>query len=716
MPSGERRIAFLMGVLSEKTILGILQRIAYGSGVAAAITNGGREHFAANNNSICSSLNPDGEYSAACAAFCGRAREMAENAGGTASFICHAGLKCRAALIPELGDKAVVAGRTFPNSAAYRTATARAMTGDWQHLDPVKLFENSPIEDSDEVIDKTANMIGAMITKAALAAEPPTKAQEQILEPPPPFDRPVNESANEPVPPSDVDALPPTVEEVPSTAAFDNEEERKDAAEWRSFIASLSRMDYREAAEATLDTIAKSFGAGSVIWLDRSGDTLQNLCARGILSGRRVTLNIKPNDPRLVVAAQMRRPLELGERAKDGKQSTRSLQLFPLGSDDTVNAAIGVFGGLKNVKDAVKLSGICASLAPQIEILRLRDEVRRRDEISRAVRRFSDSLKQVDREDLWTHVAQSSAEMIGAERASIFINDERTGSLKLRAVVGAVNEFDVDLAGERVAEIVFEKAAPLIVPDVAKTGLPSVAERGYKTRSFLACPITLADRTLGVICFADRVDGLEFTRSSLDLLLMVAPQLAVAVDRAALKDIAGEFEQLSVTDPLTGLLNRRYIEARLEEEIKRSNRHGFPMSFLMLDVDHFKSYNDTFGHPAGDEALKIVGHVIRETLRGADVAARYGGEEFSILLPQTPGHEASAIAERIRANIENTKFPHRQVTTSIGVASCSAELCAAGPMVDAADKALYEAKRQGRNRVQAFEAIAPDGVIQRMNG
>ncbi|QQS34056.1 MAG: sensor domain-containing diguanylate cyclase [Acidobacteriota bacterium] len=704
-----------MAVLSEKTILGILQRIAYGSGVAAAITNGGQEHFAANNNSICSSLNPDGEYSPACAAFCGRAREVAENAGGTASFVCHAGLKCRAAVIPELGDKAVVAGRTFPNSAAYRNATTRAMTGDWQHLDPVKLFENAPIEDSDEVIDRTANMIAAMITKAALAAEPPVKAEEQILETPP-FDRPAEEPVREPVPPPAAEIAPPAAEESPSKTVFDNEKERRDAAEWRSFIATLSRMEYREAAEATLEMAAERFKIDSLVWLDRTGDTLQNLSARGALSERRITLNIRPNDPRLAAAAHTRRPLELGERARDGKQSTRTLQLFPLGSDDTVNAAIGVFGGLKHENDAVKLSGICASLAPQIEILRLRDEVRRRDEISRAVRRFSDSLKQVDREDLWTHVAQSSAEMIGAERASIFIHDDRTGSLKLRAVVGAVNEFDIDLAGERVAEIVFEKAAPLIVPDVAKTGLPSVAERGYKTRSFLACPITLADRTLGVICFADRVDGSPFTRSSLDLFLMVAPQLAVAVDRAALKDIAGEFEQLSVTDPLTGLLNRRYIEARLEEEIKRSNRHGFPMSFLMLDVDHFKSYNDTFGHPAGDEALKLVGHVIRETLRGADVAARYGGEEFSILLPQTPGHEAAAIAERIRANIENTKFPHRQVTTSIGVASCSAELCAAGPMVDAADKALYEAKRLGRNRVQAFEAIAPDGVIQRTYG
>ena len=141
------------------------------------------------------------------------------------------------------------------------------------------------------------------------------------------------------------------------------------------------------------------------------------------------------------------------------------------------------------------------------------------------------------------------------------------------------------------------------------------------------------------------------------------------------------------------------------EEVRRSNRHGFPMSFMMLDVDQFKSYNDQFGHPAGDVALKLVGHVIRETLRGADVAARFGGEEFAILLPQTTGEEAAAIAERIRSNIEHADFPHRRVTASIGVASCSAELCVSADLVAAADKALYESKRLGRNRVRAFEEM-----------
>jgi diguanylate cyclase (GGDEF)-like protein len=129
------------------------------------------------------------------------------------------------------------------------------------------------------------------------------------------------------------------------------------------------------------------------------------------------------------------------------------------------------------------------------------------------------------------------------------------------------------------------------------------------------------------------------------------------------------------------------------------------MSFMMIDVDHFKSYNDNYGHPEGDKALKIVGHVLKETLRGADVAARYGGEEFSILLPQTTSEEAQAIAERIRRNIEETDFGNRKVTVSMGIASCSLELNSSDEVISAADKALYEAKRRGRNNVRVYEDL-----------
>jgi diguanylate cyclase (GGDEF)-like protein len=172
-----------------------------------------------------------------------------------------------------------------------------------------------------------------------------------------------------------------------------------------------------------------------------------------------------------------------------------------------------------------------------------------------------------------------------------------------------------------------------------------------------------------------------------------------------LKHKAGEFEQLSATDALTGLLNRLYLDERLPEEIRRSNRENFPMSFMMIDVDDFKSYNDQFGHAEGDRALKLVAHCLKDTLRGADVAARYGGEEFSILLPQTTSNEAAMIGERIREKVASTEFPNRQVTISVGVASRSSILCTAQEIIKWADDALYEAKRCGRNNVQVYEKL-----------
>ena len=126
---------------------------------------------------------------------------------------------------------------------------------------------------------------------------------------------------------------------------------------------------------------------------------------------------------------------------------------------------------------------------------------------------------------------------------------------------------------------------------------------------------------------------------------------------------------------------------------------------MMIDVDEFKIYNDNFGHAEGDKALQIVAHGLKETLRGADVAARYGGEEFSILLPQTTSEEAETIAERIRQKIEMTSFRIDKVTISIGIASCSHIICTPQEIIKAADKALYEAKRQGRNNVQIYENL-----------
>jgi len=162
--------------------------------------------------------------------------------------------------------------------------------------------------------------------------------------------------------------------------------------------------------------------------------------------------------------------------------------------------------------------------------------------------------------------------------------------------------------------------------------------------------------------------------------------------------------ELSYTDAGTGLKNRRYLEARLEEELAEAQRRGSSVALAILDLDAFKTVNDRFGHPAGDELLALVGAALLSVSRGGETVARLGGEEFAILLPGATGPEAEAAAERARQAVEATRL-HRSteflaVTTSVGVAS-TADLGAlsASGLYDQADRALYEAKERGGNCV-----------------
>jgi diguanylate cyclase (GGDEF)-like protein len=172
-----------------------------------------------------------------------------------------------------------------------------------------------------------------------------------------------------------------------------------------------------------------------------------------------------------------------------------------------------------------------------------------------------------------------------------------------------------------------------------------------------------------------------------------------------LREGHAELELLSVTDPLTGLANRRRLMAELEREVRRSNRLGRQFAVVMLDVDHFKSFNDTYGHPAGDEVLKRLSKALHDLVREVDTAARYGGEEFLVMLTETPAVEAERVAERIRVRLSEERFTPQGgtatvgVTVSVGVAEYPANGTSPEALIAAADQALYRAKEGGRNRV-----------------
>jgi diguanylate cyclase (GGDEF)-like protein len=169
--------------------------------------------------------------------------------------------------------------------------------------------------------------------------------------------------------------------------------------------------------------------------------------------------------------------------------------------------------------------------------------------------------------------------------------------------------------------------------------------------------------------------------------------------------------EVSSRDSLTGLYNRWFVLEKIDSELNRAMRHGSPVSLLMLDLDHFKRINDTWGHSAGDQVLQAIGRLLRDSCRVYDVPGRYGGEEFCIVLPETKTGNTTVVAERIRQRLASSELPCGSgaiaVTASIGIAgmdSPDAGVLSPGELIERADRALYAAKNRGRNRVEMWSS------------
>ncbi len=233
--------------------------------------------------------------------------------------------------------------------------------------------------------------------------------------------------------------------------------------------------------------------------------------------------------------------------------------------------------------------------------------------------------------------------------------------------------------------------------------------------SFLALPLQSQKDTRRVLCFhATRT----LEEREIDFLRLISNEVATAVDRVKMYH---DTLEISIKDELTGIYNRRYFNERIQKEFHRSERYTRILSFIMIDIDYFKSFNDTYGHHVGDEVLKGVAAKIGEGLRTSDVLARYGGEEFVIILPETDKDGAVHVAEKIRSSIASERWRFRntlrsedqpeeyiekQITISLGVSSYPVDSDHIQGLLEAADQYLYAAKLSGRNRVCA-EREAP---------
>lgn len=312
-----------------------------------------------------------------------------------------------------------------------------------------------------------------------------------------------------------------------------------------------------------------------------------------------------------------------------------------------------------------------------------------------------EGVKTVDEDLLIQNATQLVGKIFNPDYFGIMLIDEEEEHLYLHSsyvAYGGKRDVNIPL-GEGITGHVAKSGEAWYVPDVSKE--PAYISAELDMRSELCVPLNTGDRVIGVINMeSGRVEA--FDEADLNLLTTFADQLAIAMERARLFKRA---EQLAITDELTGLFNRRHFFDLAKTEFARATRYQHPLGVMMLDVDHFKRVNDTYGHAVGDAVLKKIAHRLKESCRKVDVLARYGGEEFSLLLPETNLSATLEAAERLRACIADqaieTSDGSLSVTISLGVTALSKHIEDLSSFINQADQALLLAKSAGRNCVRS---------------
>jgi diguanylate cyclase (GGDEF)-like protein len=393
----------------------------------------------------------------------------------------------------------------------------------------------------------------------------------------------------------------------------------------------------------------------------------------------------------------------------------KSFYFFPIVIKEKLAGILGIFEGPLKESDIHIVQAFCKQTALAIENQQLHQDLYRKFDRFAAISELAKAITSIQNyETLLRTILDKSAELLMAEQGSLMLLDQETDALLLEAKKGIVEgvgeKFKIQ-RGVGIAGKVAELGEAFLVENLEDD--PRVRQKNrdhYKTRSFISVPLKIDGRIIGVLNLSDKTTGEVFDKEDLELIQSFATHAAVILERSALYSQTEKLKKLSITDPLTGLLNRRYLQERLEEEVSRSRRHGRQVSLLMLDLDGFKYYNDTFGHRVGDKTLKIIAEAIVQSVRTIDIVARYGGDEFMVILPETDKALAVNIAERLRNDVAKTLLPTRNttglpssfITASLGIACYPDHGETTELLIDRVDKALYAAKNRGRNRIEVF--------------
>jgi diguanylate cyclase (GGDEF)-like protein len=287
---------------------------------------------------------------------------------------------------------------------------------------------------------------------------------------------------------------------------------------------------------------------------------------------------------------------------------------------------------------------------------------------------------------------------MGYDRAHIYLMDERSRK------ISKMSSYDIRDTFKPLAQAPESLTA---IGTFLIEKVPSFLSRRFSSDMIAYTPIYWKGRKIGILVVDNLFSRQMMTADDLSFLGILGNQLGILIENSRLFE---KVEQFSMTDGLTGLYNHRHFYNLLSDEMARADRSRTKLSLLMCDIDHFKKFNDTYGHQAGDKALKVFAETIKKSVRTIDVAARYGGEEFAVLLPSADTQRAVMIADRICENLRKTTlvFNRRKarITASIGVATYPDDSEGKTELVRKADKALYWSKEKGRDRVSTYSGTS----------
>lgn len=330
------------------------------------------------------------------------------------------------------------------------------------------------------------------------------------------------------------------------------------------------------------------------------------------------------------------------------------------------------------------------------------ERAKKLDELRTAIAAIS---SQLEMQKLYDILLESAVKLIDASAGELGIYSEEEKML----IISACHEMDKDYRGTRLhigsgmMGTVAQTGQPLLISDYRQwEGQMSKFKEGPWIGG-IASPISRGGKLLGVIALVDKRLERAFSKSDLQILTLFSDHVAITLENARLFQ---EVQNLATMDELTKIKNRRRLFELGQIEFDRARRHQFSLSAVMIDIDHFKRVNDTYGHAAGDQVMRILAHRCQQEIRKADIFGRYGGEEFTIILPHTQAKDAFNLAERLRARIAQAPFETERgeipITISLGVASLTDEIPDLASLIDRADTALLVAKNSGRNRIVVY--------------